>query len=91
LAYLQTRYINFYPQQLDLVVQLQELAAALGGQLKAPRLSWKFAWIQKILGWRIAKGVQLVMAERKEALLSYWDKMMYSLDRHSHLPSKRLG
>jgi glycosyltransferase involved in cell wall biosynthesis len=77
LSYLQTRFINFYPQRLDIVNQLEQLATNLGGQLRVPRLSWKYVWIQKTFGWRLAKEMQLLMRRCKDNLLRSWDKGMY--------------
>jgi len=52
--YLQTWLINFYPERLDIVEQMEKMATELGGQLKPPRLSWKYSWIRAILAgvWR---------------------------------------
>ena len=52
--YLQTWLIHFYPERTALVRQLEEIAATLGGRLEAPRLSWTYMWIQKLLGWGVA-------------------------------------
>jgi glycosyltransferase involved in cell wall biosynthesis len=80
LSYLQARFLNYYPNRRDIVNQLEQLATNLGGQLRVPRLSWKYAWIQKTFGWRFAKEVQLVMRRCKDNLLRSWDKGMYYLE-----------
>jgi glycosyltransferase involved in cell wall biosynthesis len=79
--YLQTRFIHFHPQRPDLVEQLQELAGTLGGRLEIPRLSWKYAWIEKIFGWKLAKEAQLVVRESKQDLLRSWDKALFQWER----------
>jgi hypothetical protein len=43
LAYIQNRLDDFYPERLDLVAELQALAAQLGGLLEMPRLCLKYA------------------------------------------------
>jgi glycosyltransferase involved in cell wall biosynthesis len=75
--YLQIWLRSFYPERPDIVEQLKQDAWNLGGQLHPPNLSWKYAWIQKIFGWRIAKEAQLVLRERKENLLRSWDKALF--------------
>jgi glycosyltransferase involved in cell wall biosynthesis len=81
LSYLQTRFIHFYPQRMDIVTDLQALALGLGGKLETPRLAWKFAWIQKILGWKLAKETQLVAREFKENMVRSWDRVLLEWDR----------
>jgi glycosyltransferase involved in cell wall biosynthesis len=81
LNYLQTWFIHFYPERVALVKQLQELAVTVGGRLEAPRLSWKYIWIQKLLGWDAAKRTQVYYNQSKSYVLRLWDRAMYSLER----------
>jgi glycosyltransferase involved in cell wall biosynthesis len=83
--YLQTWLESFYPERPDIVNQLEELAASLGGHLEAPRLSWKYAWIQKNFGWTAAKQAQLRARRYKADLLRSWDKAMLCLNRGSSM------
>jgi glycosyltransferase involved in cell wall biosynthesis len=82
--YLQTRLRNFYPERPDIVIQLEQLAASLGGQLEIPKLSWKYAWIQKMFGWGLAKQAQRTMRECKEKLFKSWDRAL-SLSKKEQL------
>jgi len=82
--YLQTRLRNFYPERPDIVIQLEQLAASLGGQLEIPKLSWKYAWIQKMFGWGFAKQAQRTMRECKEKLFKSWDRAL-SLSKKEQL------
>ena len=86
-TYLQTWLPNFYPNRPDLVQEAQQLAAGLGGRLSLPKASWKYAWIEKLFGFAAAKHAQLYYNRGKSSTLRAWDKMMYSLERHSRLPS----
>jgi glycosyltransferase involved in cell wall biosynthesis len=86
--YLQTWLPTFYPERLDIVKQLEQLASSLGGQLKAPRLSWKYAWIEKLFGFAAAKHARLSYNQVKSSALSAWDRMMYSIDRNFDLSSQ---
>lgn len=79
LAYLQTWYGNFYPDRLDVVGELQALAAELGGSLYAPRLRWKYAWMKPMFGSNVAKWAQTTLPELKTSWLRRWDKTMYRL------------
>jgi len=79
LLFLQRWFICFYPERLDLVEQAEELAAQLGGHLESPRLSWKYAWIQKLFGWQSAKRTQLFYNECKSSIRSSWDAALLRL------------
>jgi len=81
LNYLQTWFHNFYPQRTDIVQKLRQLAASLGGELRRPCLSWKYAWIQKLFGWKLAKQAQLVARGQKESFLRSWDKVLFHWER----------
>jgi glycosyltransferase involved in cell wall biosynthesis len=78
--YLQTRFPAFYPERPDLVDAAQQLAASLGGRLEIPRLSWKYAWIQKGFGASVAKRAQLSMREQRWAMSRAWDKALSRFD-----------
>ena len=85
--YLQTWLPTFFPEQPDIVKQLEQLASTLGGQLHAPHLSWKYGWIEKLFGFAAAKYAQSGYNRGKSSALRAWDKMMYAFDRRSRLPS----
>jgi len=82
LNYLQTWFIHFYPERRALVKQLEDLAATVGGRLEPPRLSWKYIWIQKLLGWDVAKRAQIYYNQCKSYLLRLWDKALFALENH---------
>jgi len=74
--YLQTWLHNFYPNRPDLVEQAKQLAVALGGTLRTPKLPWKYAWIQKLFGWNAAKATQLLYNQYKSSVLRAWDRAL---------------
>ena len=78
--YMQTWLINFYPERLDIVEQMEKMATELGGQLKTPRLSWKYSWIRAIFGWGLAKRVHLFMPQIKWSLVRFWDKALFRVE-----------
>ena len=79
LRYLQKYMFDFCPERPDIVDQMQGLAASLGGQLRPPTSSWKYAWIEKAFGWELAKQAQLNLPQLKHSLLKYCDKALYRL------------
>lgn len=80
-AYLQRSVIFFYPRRLDLVGQLQELASSLGGELAAPRLSWKYDWMRRTFGWNTARRAQTCLPQLKWSVVRSWDKLLFRLER----------
>jgi len=80
LTYMQNWLEHFYPERMDIVSELQALAAELQGRLEVPRLRWKYAWMKPIFGWKAAKHAQMVLPQLKASLLRSWDKAMYSLE-----------
>jgi len=80
LTYMQTWYDCFYPARMDIIADLQGLAAELGGTLEVPKLAWKYAWIKPILGWKAAKWAETVLPEAKASVLRSWDKAMFELE-----------
>lgn len=83
--YLQAWLPVFYLERPDIVQQLKQLASTLGGQMEAPRLSWKYAWIEKMFGFAAARHAQLYYNRAKSSALRAWDKMMYSFERNGTL------
>jgi len=84
LGYLQTWLPDFYLGESELMKQAQQLAEALGGELALPRLSWKYAWIQKLVGWSAARKTQLYYNHIKSEVMRAWDKTMFRLEEKSH-------
>ena len=80
LTYMQNWLDHFYPERPDIVVELQTLAAQLGGSLQMPRLRWKYAWMEPILGWKVAKSAQTIPPQLKSSLIKRCDKAMYMLE-----------
>lgn len=80
LKYLQSSLIYFYPERLDIVTQVEQLAKDLGGKLEVPRLRWKYAWLRPILGYHFAKRAQLYLPRVKETFKIAWDKALFQLE-----------
>jgi glycosyltransferase involved in cell wall biosynthesis len=78
---LQNYLALFYPERPDIVERMEQLAAGLGGQLKLPKLNWKYNWIKEVFGWTAAKRIQLEYNNIKLSLFRSWDKVMFDLGR----------
>jgi len=78
--YMQNWYRNFYPDCTKIMTELQDLAANLGGHLKKPRISWKYAWIIPVLGYDCAARAQELLPELKTKCLRDWDRVVYRLE-----------
>jgi glycosyltransferase involved in cell wall biosynthesis len=80
-TYLQTWLLYFYPNRPQIVEEMQQLAQSLGGQLKTPELSWKYAWIQKTLGWKAAMTARTAYNQWKCKVLTTCDKVNFHLQK----------
>lgn len=65
--------MSFYPERMDIYHQLESMAANLGGQLKAPEISWKYAPIRRCFGWEAAKQCQHQYNRCKTSLVRMCD------------------
>jgi hypothetical protein len=83
LTYLQTWFGWFFQERPDLAWQLERLAATLGGRLEAPRLPWKYLWIQKLFGWTVAKQVRQRWNRCKSFVTRSWDKILFHFEARS--------
>jgi len=81
LEYIEVWYPNFYPERPDLMQEAQELAASLGGRLSPPKLSWKYAWMQRLFGWTLTKRIRRRYNAWKEFVIRSCDKALFHLER----------
>ena len=88
ITYLETWLIHFYPNRPDLVARVQQLAAALGGEVRLPQLSWKYDWIRRVFGWPAAKRAQIQYNELKAALVGTWDSLLSRIFERDIDPSR---
>ena len=72
---------NFYPQKAELISRVQQRALSLGGGLELPpRLSWKYAWIQKIFGWTAARTIRRCYNRIKSELARFYDAILFCIE-----------
>jgi glycosyltransferase involved in cell wall biosynthesis/peptidoglycan/xylan/chitin deacetylase (PgdA/CDA1 family) len=75
--YLRRCLIYFYPEDLDVVKQAEQMAKDLQGELGVPSLSWKYSWVRVAFGWSLAKRVSLLSREFRWSLERAWDKALF--------------
>ena len=85
--YLQTWLHNFYPDHHDIIEEAHQLAKELGGVLRVPRFSWKYAWIEKAFGWNAAKRAQVQYNQWKTCTIRYWDRTLAAFSRPTRATS----
>jgi glycosyltransferase involved in cell wall biosynthesis len=78
-TYLQTWLPYFYPEHPDLVDEMRILASDVGGELKPPPVSWKYALIDKLFDRSTAKQAQLRYNTSKTSVLRSFDRLLYAL------------
>jgi glycosyltransferase involved in cell wall biosynthesis len=76
ITYLQNWLVYFYPDRPDLVELAKQKAVSLGGQLQLPRLTWKYSWINKLFGRRLAKRAQIMLPYLRWSVVMHWDKAL---------------
>jgi glycosyltransferase involved in cell wall biosynthesis len=76
-TYLQNWVYFFYPDRADLVRQIEQMAASLGGKLQLPTLSWRAVWISALFGERKLRRAQVVRARFKWFLIRFWDRILF--------------
>jgi glycosyltransferase involved in cell wall biosynthesis len=86
-TYLQTWYLNVYPERPDLVKELQGMARQLNAHLEEPQLRWKYAWMKPIIGWKHAKSAQMTVPQLKASCIRCWDNVMYRLEGGLQVPA----
>ncbi len=79
-TYLQTWLPNFFPQRMDLVDRMKQLARELGGEIHDPKISWKYAGIQKAFGWAAAQRTAIRYNELKDRVLMSIDRTLFALE-----------
>lgn len=78
--YLQNWLINFYPERLDLVEQMRQMAGELAEELEVPRMSWKYSWIKSVFGPALAKRAQITLPRLRWSVVRFWDKMLFRIE-----------
>jgi glycosyltransferase involved in cell wall biosynthesis len=75
---LQTWLPLFYPEQSELLDEMNKLACALGGSLSMPKISWKYYPVEVLFGLNTARNVMCSWNAVKLSALKNWDGLLYS-------------
>ncbi|MGA8734930.1 MAG: hypothetical protein WB558_13505, partial [Terriglobales bacterium] len=78
--FLQNWMVFFYPTRLDIFAEAAETARNLGGELRVPPLSWKYAWIKVLFGLQAAKRAQVLLPRLKWSVIRWWDKVLFRIE-----------
>jgi len=89
-TYIQNWMNMFYPERLDIFHEAEELARSLGGELKIPSLSWKYAWIDSMFGRAQAKRAQVLLPNLKWSVVRTLDKALSRVQSRKSLEGWRL-
>jgi glycosyltransferase involved in cell wall biosynthesis len=81
LAYVQRWLPEFYPEHPDLVEQLGNCAADVGGALQAPSLGWKHDWLRQFVGWKLARKIQRTTRNARQRAAIQLDSFADRLER----------
>ena len=68
----------------NLIDGLHRLAAGIGVTLRPPTLSWRYRWLGRLFGWRLASQVQLTLPQWKWLFVRPWDKALLHIE-HARL------
>ncbi|WP_348260836.1 glycosyltransferase [Telmatobacter sp. DSM 110680] len=85
LRYLRNWLICYYPEWSEIVKEVQQIAAELGEPLGTPTLSWKYSWMQKTFGWRVAKTAQRRLRRLRWLTEKRWERVLLALSRQPNL------
>jgi GT2 family glycosyltransferase len=84
--YMQNWLIYFYPERMDIVEKAQQKAKELGGTIVAPKLSWKYVWIEILFGWGLAKRAQVSLPAVRWSLARFCDKALLRVEKPRAIP-----
>jgi glycosyltransferase involved in cell wall biosynthesis len=84
--YMQNWLMNFYPERMDIVEQAQQKAKELGGSIVPPKLSWKYAWIESLFGWNLAKRAQVSLPAFRWSVARLCDKTLLRVEKPRAIP-----
>ena len=71
--------LYFFPERLDIVNRLEQLARTLGGEMRPPKFPPKYAWIQNVFGCTAARQVQIRCNAFKTSVNRCWDNALFRL------------
>jgi glycosyltransferase involved in cell wall biosynthesis len=83
LKFLRDSLIYFYPERSHIVEQAEQIAQELGEPLGTPELSWKYALLEKAVGWSAVKPAQRLLRRIRWRTTKRVDYMLYRFENWS--------
>lgn len=77
--YMQDWSVSFRSEAPELIEEMRQQAAQLGGKMETPRFSWKYSWIERLFGTQAARRSEVFLQRWKGSLYRYWDKTLFRL------------
>jgi hypothetical protein len=74
----------FYPEKKEFLGKLNTLASQLGGCLPVPQVSWKHAFLKRIVGWNAAKKVMTSCTRTKFKAVINFDRFLCGILHKGH-------
>lgn len=62
--------------------RIEELACTLGCRVDPPSFSWKYRWIELLIGQRLAHRARIVLPRARWTVLRHWDKLAQLVEAH---------
>ena len=81
LQHLENHLSYFYAANDELLQRMHNLAYELGGHLTHPKVSWKYAPLEKVLGPKVTRKVMDNWRAAKLLAQRDWDKYLFQLTR----------
>jgi glycosyltransferase involved in cell wall biosynthesis len=85
MQYLRDSLTYFYPREQAILREANAVAAELGGSLGAPEMSWEYAWLEKSLGWKAARSVQVSVQRIRCHVTRHIDHALYLIERKKQM------
>jgi glycosyltransferase involved in cell wall biosynthesis len=80
LQYLRSSLDCFFLECNDIMEEAEQLAGDLGGQQVLPHLGWKYSWIERQFGWRLARPTQQCLRRIRKRLERQWDWTLFQIE-----------
>jgi glycosyltransferase involved in cell wall biosynthesis len=77
--YMQNWSVSFRSEAPDLIEEMRQRAAQLGGKMETPRFSWKYSWIERLFGTQAARRAEVLLQRWKWSVYRCWDKTLSRL------------
>jgi PST family polysaccharide transporter len=89
--YIRDSLIYFYPESPQIMRQVSELTHELGEPVGPPGLSWKYAWIEKSMGWNATKAAQRTLRRVRWRFEKWIEYALFHLEKRGPLPHFQSG